>query len=281
MTARWVQSLALQTTMNISDIYRSLPRFKGKKRMGAFLFKNQIHNKRDLVVPCRSGLKFHLLNTYDSVGRDLFFDGEYEPATIRVIEQNLKAGDVFIDAGANIGAISLPVAKRNNVKVYSFEPGPHIFSILEKNKIQNKLENVETIQKGLSESEGEADFYESDRVHGWSGMVKIDSFQKYRVITTSLDIFAAEKQIERIAVLKADVQGWEYYVFKGAERLIDEGKIENIIFEFEWWAEKNAGLEIGAAQQFLLDKGYSLMTLKGHRIESPILEGSLVLHAFR
>lgn len=232
-----------------------------------------------MVISCKNGLRFHLLNTHDSVGRDLFFDGEYEPETIRAIEQNLKEGDVFIDIGANIGAISLPVAKWNKVQVYSFEPGPNIFSILQINKQENRLDNISVIQKGLSDAEGETDFFESDRMHGWSGMVKIDSFQKCRVPTTTLDIFAVENKIERIAVLKVDVQGWEYYVFKGAERLLEEKRIDVIVFEFESWAEGNAGLELGAAQQYLIDKGYSLFTLGGVRVHEPILEGSMVLIA--
>lgn len=96
-----------------------------------------------------------------------------------------------------------------------------------------------------------------------------------------LDNFAAENNIEDIKVLKADVQGWEYHIFKGAERLINEGRIAHIVFEFEWWAEKNAGLKIGAAQQYLLDKGYLLQTLSGKSLTSPLTEGTVMLHAFR
>ncbi len=232
-----------------------------------------------MVISCKNGLQFHLLNTHDSVGRDLFFDGEYEPETIKAIEQNLKKGDVFVDIGANIGAISLPVAKRNKVEVFSFEPAPRIFSILEKNQEENNLNNVHLMRLGLSDKVGETDFYESDRMHGWSGMVKIDSFQKCRVPTTTLDIFAVENKIERIAVLKADVQGWEYFVFKGAEKLLEEKRIDVIVFEFESWAEGNAGLELGAAQQYLIDKGYSIFRLNGERVEVTLKSGSLILVA--
>lgn len=245
------------------------------------LFKNALFKKNDLLISGRGGLKYHILNTQDSIGRDLFFDGIYEPDTIRIIEENLSDGDIMIDAGANIGAISLSVAKNNKVTVYAFEPAKNIFEILQKNIDLNHLKNVKTFRQALSDKNGIVDFYESDRVHGWSGMVKIDSFQHYKVSAIALDDFALEQKIDKITVLKIDVQGWEYHVLKGAEKLLDEKRIAHIIFEFEWWAEKNAGLEIGAAQKFLLNKGYTLTTLAGREITEPLTSGTVSLHAKR
>lgn len=263
----------------LSDTYRSLPSFKGKKRIGALLFRKAIYSYSDKLIPCKNGLRFHILNTQDSVGRDLFFDGEYEPETISLISSLLEAGDVMVDAGANIGAISLPVAKKKAVRIYAFEPGAHIFEILEKNVAINHLGNITPVRLALSDAEKTSEYYESDRVHGWSGMVKIDSFQHYPVQTITLDSFAEKNKIDKIKVLKVDVQGWEYFVFKGAEKLIDEGRIAHIIFELEWWAEKNAGLKIGAAQEFLMEKGYQLQTLYGDKINQPITEGTVMIYA--
>lgn len=265
---------------SISDIYRLFPRFKGKKRIGSLLFRKSMFAKNDQLISCQRGLKYHILNTHDSVGRDLFFDGIYEPRTISKIESLLQAGDIMIDAGANIGAITLPVAKDRKIKVYAFEPAKHIHEILQQNIQINTIKNIEAFAVGLSDRQCSADFYESDRVHGWSGMVKIDSFRHYQVPVISLDQFAAERDISIIKVLKMDVQGWEYFVLKGAEKLITEKRIAHIIFEFEWWAEKNAGLQPGSAQQFLLDNGYKIQTPDGKKISTPLTEGSFILHAY-
>lgn len=262
-----------------SDAYRFLPAFKGKKRMGSVLFKKAIHKNSDRMISCKRGLKYLIINTHDSVGRDLFFDGIYEPLTIKAIEKSLSPGDVMIDAGANIGAISLPIAKNKNISIFGFEPAQNVFKTLQKNIAANKLENVKVFPVALSNENGETDFYESDRVHGWSGIVKIDSFRHYKVPATTLETFARENNIKKIAVLKMDVQGWEYFVLKGAEGLINQKKIKNIIFEFEWWAEKNAGLEIGAAQDFLLKKGYTLHTLDGSQLTKPLTSGTVIIHA--
>ncbi len=265
--------------MLLSTLYRFLPPFKGKKRLGKYLFRKSVFANKDRIITCKDGLQYHILNTHDSVGRDLFFDGVYEPKTIQAIEPLLKDGDVMIDAGANIGAISMPVAKSRDIRIYAFEPAKHIHEIFQQNITLNHLENIEALPLALSNEAGTVDFYESDRVHGWSGIVKIDSFQHYKVPAITLDNFATERKIENIAVLKMDVQGWEYFVLKGAERLLSEKRITHIIFEFEWWAEKNAGLLPGSAQQFLLDNGYQLQTLDGKKIDTPLTEGSLILHA--
>ncbi len=263
----------------LSDAYRFLPAFKGKKRMGALFFKKVIYQHSDHIISCRRGLKYSIINTHDSVGRDLFFNGIYEPGTIRAIEENLLDGDVMIDAGANIGAISLPVAKNKNVTIFGFEPAHNIFKILQKNIAANNLANIKVFPLALSNENGEVDFYESDRVHGWSGIVKIDSFDHYKVQAITLENFTKENHIDDIAVLKMDVQGWEYYVLRGAEKLINQKKIKNIIFEFEWWAEQNAGLEIGTAQKFLINKGYTLTTLDGSKITEPLTSGTVIIHA--
>ncbi len=220
----------------------SIPAFKGKKRLGKLLFKRAVYKKAEKPVSCKRGLKYYIINTHDSVGRDLFFDGIYEPLTIRKIEEHLVAGEVMIDAGANIGAICLPIAKHHAVSVYAFEPAVQIYATLQKNMSLNDTGNVHAFPLALSGQCGEVDFYESEKVHGWSGIVKIDNFHHYKVETTTLDTFVKENNIDTIAVLKVDVQGWEYYVLKGAEKLIQQKKIKNIFFEFEWWAEKNAGL---------------------------------------
>lgn len=265
----------------LTDAYRMLPRFKGKKRMGMFLFPQTLAQSSHTIIRCRNGLKFNIVNTRDSVGRDLFFDGSYEPLTTRTILKILSDGDVMVDAGANIGAISIPIGKMSNARIFSFEPGLNNFATLQQNIALNNVHNVFPFNLALSQMPGVVDFYESDRIHGGSGMVKIDGFKHYTVPATSLDVFCEENGINKIKVLKVDVQGWEYFLLRGTENLIKRKKVEHIIFEFESWAETNAGLKAGTAQQFLLEHGYQLHTLGGHRINSSLKKGTFMMHATR
>jgi hypothetical protein len=59
------------------------------------------------------------------------------------------------------------------------------------------------------------------------------------------------------------VEGFEYFVFKGAGCLLKSNEAPDIIFEFVDWAESSVSdLSPGRAQQLLLDMGYSLFILR-------------------
>lgn len=264
----------------MASLYRALPLFHGKKRLGMFFFpwlNNRIIEK---PIKCRSDLELNILNTYDSIGKSLFFTGVYESETIDQLRLLLNRGDVIVDAGANIGAICLPIAKKTEVKVYAFEPSEFVYKALTDNIKSNKAENIVPIQKGLSDKNAMLDFYESKKYYGGSGPVPVDDSDCYKIEAITLDRFVEEEQIPKLKVLKVDVQGWEYYVFKGAEKLLDANRIDHIIFEFESWAEEGADLMAGAAQEFLMRKGFRLQTFSGEEITEPLTKGSAMLHAF-
>ncbi len=61
-----------------------------------------------------------------------------------------------------------------------------------------------------------------------------DEIGQITVETTTLDMSAAALDIERIALLKLDVQGAELSVLKGATRLLAEGRIDIVLCEVEF-----------------------------------------------
>ncbi len=67
--------------------------------------------------------------------------------------------------------------------------------------------------------------------------------------------------------MKVDVQGFELFVFKGMQQLLREKRVFNILFEFEAWADEQAGVEMGAAQRLLQEQGYQLYGLNGRPFE--------------
>jgi hypothetical protein len=58
------------------------------------------------------------------------------------------------------------------------------------------------------------------------------SVVEHQVKVVSLDDFAVREGIERIALLKIDTEGHEFEVLRGATRLLKNGKIDIIHFEF-------------------------------------------------
>jgi hypothetical protein len=106
------------------------------------------------------------------------------------------------------------------------------------------------------------------------------------VRTRSLDDVCDERMIDRVSVLKVDVEGHEAAVFRGASRLLQGIHPPAIVFEFCDWAETRfANGRAGAAQKYLMELGYSVFRLselaKGRKtpLRRPLTQGSVMLVA--
>jgi FkbM family methyltransferase len=268
--------------MNIlSTIFRKLPQFKGKLRLASLLLKSNLNKKNPVKFVGKQNIHFTIPNTIDTVGKELFINGIYERETINVIIELLKENSIFVDVGANIGAISLPLAKKRNIKIHVFEPSRVIFEYLQQNVKNNKVDNITLNNYAVYSKDGiEIEFFEGEEKHGGSSLAQIYSEQPhYLVDTISLDAYCLRNKISKIEVLKIDVQGFEIEVLKGCQYLLKNKSIENIIFEFDGWAEAHANFDIGASQEFLLSNDYEIYTLKNKKIKSKIHTGSHMLWA--
>ena len=74
------------------------------------------------TVETRHGI-FTIFNEDELVGLSLATYGEYSEGEVEVFRKVLKPGDVAIDIGANIGALTIPMARLvgETGRVYAFE----------------------------------------------------------------------------------------------------------------------------------------------------------------
>ena len=82
---------------------------------------------------CRHGT-FEFPNDF-YIGKALDLLGEYSEAEVAFLCSLLKPGDVFVEAGANVGALTVPVARwlGDTSRVLAFEPQADIHAMLLKN----------------------------------------------------------------------------------------------------------------------------------------------------
>lgn len=137
-----------------------------------------------------------------------------------------KRSDVILDIGANTGVYTL-LAKAANpeVKVYSFEPVRNTFKILQENIALNNCSNVTLINDAISDKEGEAEFYDmKDSILYEASLEKahVDAlkhdrsrFTSYKVKIVPLTKVIEEHKIEKIDLLKVDVETHEPPVIAG------------------------------------------------------------------
>lgn len=247
---------------------RYLPNFRGKKRLLHFLFKQKIESATQTQLKGRYGINYLVPNLKENIAFDIFANGVYEQETIDFICEFLPKDGVFFDLGSNIGAILLPVAKRlENVKIIAVEAAPWLFAILEKNVSTNGLASrISIYNKALfNEDDQTLSFYSPEDKFGKGSLSPVFTKKAVMVQTITLDTLCALNNINKIDVIKIDVEGFEDYVFRGGRQILSTDNAPVIIFEFLDWAENQAnGLKAGDAQRTLLNFGYILYEpLKG------------------
>lgn len=151
-----------------------------------------------------------------------FFDGPYIKSSFNIPE----AGTV-VDAGANIGLFSV-VASRlvgPHGKVYAFEPISEIADILERNIRENNRVNVRVERAALGEKTGKASLYVNlgQNFEGSSKYINRRA-AKRPVPQTTLDNFLTRNGIKKVDFIKADVEGAERDLLRGALKTIKECK---------------------------------------------------------
>lgn len=262
--------------MFLLNLYRSLPFVKGKMRFGSLIFRKKLNQKQPVSFKGKFKIKYTVPNTIEAIGKELIINGVFEKETIKLIKNNLKKDSVFFDVGANIGSISMPIAKTTNAEVHAFEPSRFSFRFLEKNVHDNNLKNINLNNCAIHSEDGlELQFYESEEKYGNSSLSSTYSNQPHYVVkTVSLDAYCKRNEISKINVLKIDVQGFEIEVLKGAITLLQNKAVNYIIFEMEEWAESQAKFRAGASQEFLLQNGYEIFTLQNRKLDKVITSGS-------
>lgn len=125
--------------------------------------------------------------------------------------------------------------------IYAFEPFPNSYADLVSNTDQ--YQNIYAINKGVADKEGISSFNSNkfaptnslldtheDGASVW-GTDLLDTVRTINVELTTVDSFVEINNIEKIDILKMDVQGAEYLVLEGAKKSIEKGIIKLIYTE--------------------------------------------------
>ena len=245
----------------IGRLLRSLPDFKGKRRLMRYLYSKTVETGSDISLSGRLGIRYLLPNLKESISFDIFTNGIYEPETNSFLNNRIPKQGIFLDLGANIGSITLPLIKqRPDLKVFCVEAAPWIFKYLETNiQANHDGQNVVLINKALLDRNGETlSFYSPSDQFGKGSLSPVFTNEAIQVISITLEELVKQYQLTHVDMIKIDIEGYEYFAFKGAGNLLSKANAPDILFEFVDWAEDRAGIPKGKAQQFLLDNGYKL-----------------------
>jgi FkbM family methyltransferase len=153
---------------------------------------------------------------------------------------------VVFDVGANVGNYARLIARCvPSASIYAFEPSKPIYEQLAQNVAHWSGEaTIKTFNVGFSDEDRSAELY-SYTVEGQevslissidrrlpTQVVKVEISGTERIEVRTLDRFCEEQGISRIDFLKLDVEGHELAALRGARRLLAEGAVSMIQFEF-------------------------------------------------
>jgi FkbM family methyltransferase len=173
------------------------------------------------------------------IGQLLFINRKFEEAEGEFIRQRLRAIDsaVFVDIGANIGLHSLRAALLENVaRIFAFEPARSTFEMLNRNVDRNGFsEKICPLPLALSSRPGRAEFHfcADDAYSSLKPDDRRPVKQSYEVEVTTLDDWTASNQIDRLDLIKIDVEGSEPEVIAGAEATIKRWRPELVVEIFQ------------------------------------------------
>lgn len=162
-------------------------------------------------------------------------NGDYSPELLAFITGKLSGGGTYVDIGANIGLLAVPIA-RKGIRCICFEPEPRNFELLNLNA--NGL-NIEAHNVALYDRKSTLDF-EMSPTNSGDHRIRSDSQEQelygeanrkiISVPTERLDDLLDADTLQRPIVVKIDTQGAEAAIFRGGSKFLSQA--DTLIFEY-------------------------------------------------
>ena len=201
-----------------------------------------------------------LLHGDNYLEEEILRNGVWEPAATQYMQQTLKPGMVAVDVGANIGYFSLLMAHLvgRQGRVHAFEPYPRYVDRMCASLAANDFEQIELHQVALSNRWGTQTLYKalaSARMCRWSH--SDPAFNKVHDTVTvacmPFDDYAREG-LDRLDLIKIDVDGHEMKVLQGARGSIERYK-PAVLIELYEEALRDAGSSVDEVLEFFDKRG--------------------------
>jgi len=223
--------------------------------------------------------------------------GTWREPELELVPLALKSGETALDLGANFGIFSLAMGKAAGAtgRVICFEPVPFTFQALRRvGKLLRFPRSVELLELGCSDTNATIEFEvpvqtsgalsagqayirgRNDSRPGSEGQVRWEETRTVRAEVVRLD--DRLEGIEKLSLIKADIEGAEYFAFRGAENLINSF-LPTVICEINPWFLDGFNVSLDELIDFFSSKGYSIYFFEdgsGERRLRPVTRDEIV-----
>jgi FkbM family methyltransferase len=202
------------------------------------------------------------------IGQAIATTGVYDLTVTEAIARLARPGDTVIDAGANVGYMTVlgGLAVGPGGRVIGYEPHPELFEIYRRNVEAARgslpMADVAIHNAALGAREGEAELV-IDKGHNLNdGLSRVARQSDQEVgLTVAMTTVDAALGEGGAAVMKLDVEGYELEVLRGTAHAIASRRIRHILFEDHHGGESEAADYLKAAGYRLYSIGWSMRGL--------------------
>lgn len=194
--------------------------------------------------------------------------GEFEKPELEFVENRVKPGDVCVDIGANIGLFTVALARAagRGGRVYSFEPDPDNFAILEHNaSAWRDVCDISVHRSACGDRNSAATLYKSEENRGMHRLYESVCCRGEGVAVTT--VIADEIVRHPVNFVKIDIEGYEPYAIRGLTATIRQSPDIALLSEFSPMSMMEAGSSATAYVAMLAELG-----LLPHRITADGLQ---------
>lgn len=216
---KWLETIDIEIINNkegrfiFQDLYYLIPKnnYKQIPLHQKYLYASLISKYN---IPKHFLLFWDSLITINEIFLENLYDKEFE----------IKLGDIVFDIGASIGWYACKVSKLigDKGKIIAIEPNPKNFNFLIKNIQLNKLNNIDALNIGVWSSKKKLNFL----CKGYGSSIRDikDTKKDNNIITinvNTIDNLIKELKIEKINLIKMDIEGAETKALLGAKNALN------------------------------------------------------------
>lgn len=241
--------------------------FGGRSHLASSMLRRTFrHSKAKVRIDDFDGELSMELSLSDHMQRRIFWMGYYSREIVALLDKFLREGMTVIDVGANVGEIALASARRvgKRGQVHAFEPLSAVADILQSHARSNNLGQITLHRMGLSDRSARVPIFEScgqgiqGDDHAGLGSIYGSSVHQQaieEIEITTLDKLVESAELNRIDLIKIDIEGAELPCLLGSRRTLQKYQ-PLIIIEVQQESANVAGYEAHDILRFLHGIGY-------------------------
>ena len=243
-----------------------LPRISRKLLGGLFgsyyeTILEKLRPSEIMQIACQGSLMY-VDTRDDSIARYLLTEGVWEPYETELMKQSIKPHMIFVDIGANMGYYTLLAARLMNGtgKVVAIEPISGNLRLLSLSVQANAYTNVIAVQEAVSNRAARTKLFFDQKNCTIVSFSEDNLWAKgggfVYVNTMTLDSLLSDLEIEKVDVMKIDVEGAEGLVFEGGRKIFRY--VNKIFMEFKPQALRNLGTDPEKLTKQLIHGGFEI-----------------------